>query len=123
MYACGSIYALSRSALTHIFKDGAEFNRFFAIEDQAMGLWMLAHNVTHFDDRRLCAKTCDSSHAFVAVNNGETCTGMIDPYVELPAVHRLAECHVPPPAQLPFLESKFQRFNRMIEAYEHAHGQ
>lgn len=104
--------------MKQVFKKGVESNRFFAIEDQSMGFWMLAHDVTYFDDRRLCAKTCDSSHAFVAVNNGATCTGMIDPYAEVPAVHALADCHVAPPADLPFIKSKFQRFNKMIQSYQ-----
>lgn len=119
MYACGPIYSLSRAAIMHVFKDEPESNRYFAIEDQAMGIWMLAHDVVHFDDRRLCASTCYSSHAFVAVNTGVKCIGMVNPSVELPAVHRLAECHATPPAQLPFLNtSEFPRFNEMIAAYQ-----
>lgn len=102
--------------MTHVFKDGVESNRFFNIEDQSMGFWMLAHNVTYFDDRRLCASTCHSSHAFVAVNNGAKCTGMVNPFVELPAVDALTACHVSPPEKLPFVKSDFSRFNTMIEA-------
>jgi hypothetical protein len=119
MYACGPIYAVSRKAMNHVFKDGAESNRFFAIEDQSMGMWMLAHNVVHFDDRRLCASTCHSSGAFVAVNGfAPTCTGMVNPSNELPMLQGLPECHATTPARLPFLRSRFRRFNEMIEAYK-----
>lgn len=115
MYACGAMYALSRSAMTHVFKEGAESHRVLANEDQAMGFWMLAHNVVYFDDQRLCASTCDSSHAFVGVNHGTYCNGLKDPSHELPALDAQAECQAAPPAQLPFLKSKFQRFNKMME--------
>jgi len=79
---------------------------------------MLAHNVTYFDDRRLCADKCHSSHAFAAVHGQSFCNGLEQPLIQLPELHATLECHATPPSQLPFLHSPFQRFNKMIEGYE-----
>lgn len=118
MYACGHTYALSRTAMTHVFKDADRSNRFFTSEDQSMGTWMLAHNVTYFDDRRLCASRCRRSGAFAAVNYGRHCNGLEQPLIQLPELHETPECHATPPIQLPFLNSPFQRFNKMIRSYD-----
>jgi hypothetical protein len=117
MYACGPAYALSRSAMQKVFAEERETNRFFNIEDQAMGFWMMAHNVTYYDDRRMCANNCHASR-FVAVNGlGPSCTGMRRPTVEIPRLQGLAACNAKPPAELPFVASNYPRFNNMTMAY------
>jgi len=105
--------------MMYIFKDGNRSNRFLAVEDQSMGLWMIAHNVTYFDDRRLCATDCHSSAAFVAVKgHGRYCDGLNESSIQLHALHATPECRAAPPRQLPFVHSPTQRFNNMIRAYE-----
>jgi len=114
LYAQGSIYALSMTALLQVFDGGQKMNRLFAVEDQAMGVWMLAHDVNLFDDQRLCAKACDASHAFVGLRykNSEN--------TSMPVFHGSNNCYKTPPATLPFLDSPISRFNVMIEAYTRA---
>lgn len=118
MYACGSAYALSRSAISKSFTSRSVADmRLLANEDTTVGLAMLAHTVVFFDDRRLCASSCNSDNSFIVVNGverNEGCSGLRNPAEELPALGMRPECKTMPPPALPLLRSKFDRFNAMM---------
>ena len=52
--------------------------------DVTVGSWMLAFNVTHYDDRRLCAAAC--SPTSVVVYDIPRCAGLCEPLESLPAL-------------------------------------
>lgn len=54
--------------------------------DVTVGAWMLAMNVTHFDDRRICETACVETTLAVTVS---------DPVKELPNLHADPNCHSP----------------------------
>ena len=54
---------------------------------------MLAMNVTHLDDRRLCDKVCGP--ATLAVYDIPRCAGLCDAPRSLPILHASSECHTP----------------------------
>lgn len=54
---------------------------------------MLAMNVTHLDDRRLCDKECGP--ATVAVYDIPKCAGLCDAPKSLPILHAAPECRTP----------------------------
>ncbi|KAL3142375.1 hypothetical protein ABBQ38_002711 [Trebouxia sp. C0009 RCD-2024] len=56
-HAWGSIYVLSGTAASSIAQMPSRM-RYFANEDVTLGAWMLALDVNHFDDRRLCDPWC-----------------------------------------------------------------
>jgi hypothetical protein len=57
--------------------------------DVTIGSWMLAFNVTHFDDRRLCETHC--SDTSVAVYDMPSCAGLCNAVTRLPELHNLHE--------------------------------
>ncbi|KAI8103077.1 hypothetical protein M9434_005862 [Picochlorum sp. BPE23] len=61
----GSVYVLSGAAAQAMLEINKEHLRFFANEDVTVGAWMLALDMKHYDDRRLCLSAC--GHAGVAV--------------------------------------------------------
>ena len=61
---------------------------------------MLAFNVTHYDDRRLCEPACSPSS--VVVYDMPKCAGLCDPIGSLPALARDKAC-VSGPAQAPLV--------------------
>ena len=54
---------------------------------------MLAFNVTHVDDRRLCETEC--SDKAVAVWGYPDCAGLCQPIEQLRELHGNERCHVP----------------------------
>lgn len=66
---------------------------------------MLALNVTHFDDRRLCQPQC-SAHS-IGVYDFPACAGLCDPLASLPSLHSSADCHIVNASALPMLEPIF----------------
>ena len=54
----GSLYILSQKAVEGMTSIDAYMLRHLANEDVTVGLWMLALDMTHYDDRRLCMKKC-----------------------------------------------------------------
>ena len=55
----GSLYVLSRKAAASMLAVPEDILRSFENEDVTIGTFMLAANLQHYDDRRLCASTCD----------------------------------------------------------------
>eukprot|EP00890_Picochlorum_soloecismus_P002142 jgi/Picsp_1/2929/NSC_01154-R1_galactosyltransferase family protein len=60
-HSWGSLYILSNNAVTAILSIDDKYLRNFANEDVTIGSWMLALNMNHYDDRRLCMPTCAMS--------------------------------------------------------------
>ena len=61
--------------------------------DVTIGGWMLAMNVTHLDDRRLCETACGP--ATLAVYDIPQCAGLCDAPKKLPELHRDPACQTP----------------------------
>ena len=57
-HSWGSLYILSNNAVTAILSIDDKHLRNFANEDVTIGSWMLALNMNHYDDRRLCMSSC-----------------------------------------------------------------
>jgi hypothetical protein len=57
-HSWGSLYILSSKAVTAILAIDEKHLRNFANEDVTIGSWMLALNMNHYDDRRLCMSSC-----------------------------------------------------------------
>jgi hypothetical protein len=73
--------------------------------DVTIGAWMLALNMSHFDDRRLCQPGC--SHHSIGVYDFPACAGLCDPMASLPALHDSPLCRNLTGATLPILEPFF----------------
>jgi galactosylxylosylprotein 3-beta-galactosyltransferase len=89
----GTIYVLSGRAAEHLATLNSNMLRFFANEDVTVGSWMLAARVQHFDDRRLCEKSC--SETSIAVFDIPECAGLCDAAKQLPELHSSAPCKLP----------------------------
>ena len=81
--------------------------------DVTVGGWMLAMNVTHLDDRRMCEESCGP--ATVAVYDIPHCAGLCDAPKSLPLLYASPACRTPPvdpkTGTLPKLQPYF-RFQR-----------
>jgi galactosylxylosylprotein 3-beta-galactosyltransferase len=85
----GTLYVLSGGAAGSVASQPPGSMRFFANEDVTVGSWMLARNVVHLDDRRLCATQCDDTS--VAVYDMPQCAGLCDAAKRLPELHAMPE--------------------------------
>ena len=94
LHAWGSAYAISMRA-ANALSALAVLDlpmRLLANEDTTLGLWMLAMNMRHGDDRRMCEKTC--SETSVIVYDMPTCAGLCHPVSDaLHTLHESAACH------------------------------
>ncbi|DBA81436.1 TPA: hypothetical protein ACH3X1_007222 [Trebouxia sp. C0004] len=110
-HAWGSIYVLSGNAALRVAQMPTGSLRFFANEDVTLGSWMLAFNVRHFDDRRLCDAWCTSSS--LAVYNIPECSGLCNPVEDLVHLHAQSDCVSPAltDGSVPLLPPIF-RFNQ-----------
>lgn len=110
-HAWGSIYVLSGNAALRVAQMPAGSMRFFANEDVTLGSWMLAFNVHHFDDRRLCDPWCTPSS--LAVYNIPECSGLCNPVEDLVHLHAQSDCVSPAltDGSMPLLPPIF-RFNQ-----------
>ena len=61
------------------------------VADVTLGSWMLAFNMHHFDDRRLCDPWCTPSS--LAVYNIPQCSGLCNPVQDLVHLHAQPDCH------------------------------
>ncbi|KAL3152446.1 hypothetical protein ABBQ32_001493 [Trebouxia sp. C0010 RCD-2024] len=88
-HAWGSIYVLSGTAASSIAQMPSRM-RYFANEDVTLGAWMLALDVNHFDDRRLCDPWCTPSS--LAVYNIPECSGLCNPVDDLLHLYAQEDC-------------------------------
>ena len=93
-HAWGSLYVLSYNAIARLMKLHPETLRYFANEDVTVGSWMLVLPVLHYDDRRLCATSCDRDLNAIAVWDYPQCAGLCDP------IHSMARLHSHPSCSL-----------------------
>ncbi|XRB16226.1 glycosyltransferase family 31 protein [Pseudoscourfieldia marina] len=93
LHAWGSAYAISMRA-ANALSALAVLDlpmRLLANEDTTLGLWMLAMNMRHGDDRRMCEKTC--SETSVIVYDMPKCAGLCHPVSDaLHTLHESAAC-------------------------------
>jgi hypothetical protein len=118
MYACGSAYVLSKTAVVRVFGARRPFTyRMLGNEDTSMGLLMLAHDLTFFEDLRLCASMCHASQAFVVVHGRPwRCGDLSDPSA-FKAISWNRNCSAVSHMPLPFIRSSYDRFNKMIQMF------
>eukprot|EP00887_Chlorella_sp_A99_P000226 scaffold13.g226.t1 len=84
-----------------------------------IGSWMLAFNVTHYDDRRLCETNCTESS--LAAYDIPVCAGLCDAAAQLPSLHASAACRLPatpPTGGLPLAQPVFLFDRRPDPAWE-----
>ncbi|CAD7702822.1 unnamed protein product [Ostreobium quekettii] len=92
-HAWGCVYALSGRAAALLSSIDPNMLRFFNNEDVTLGSWLLAFNISHYDDRRLCEASC--SQTSLVVYDFPDCAGLCDPYARLPEVHADPQCKLP----------------------------
>ncbi|KAK2986608.1 hypothetical protein RJ640_004364 [Escallonia rubra] len=101
LHAYGPIYALSADVVASLMKITkicliVRFYSFrmFSNEDVTIGAWMLAMNVNHEDNRKLCAPECTTSS--IAVWDIPKCSGLCNPEKKLLELHRIESCSSSP---------------------------
>jgi len=92
-HAWGPAYVVSRRAAADIANMREGSLRFFNNEDVTVGAWMLALNVVHDDDRRLCDKSCKDTT--IAMYDMPTCSGLCNATYSLPVLHSDPACRDP----------------------------
>jgi galactosylxylosylprotein 3-beta-galactosyltransferase len=86
----GCIYALSGRAAGMLARKDPSSMRSFSNEDVTIGSWMLSMNVKHFDERRLCERSCSSTS--IAVFDFPLCAGLCDAAEQMPKLHESYAC-------------------------------
>ncbi|GMH38226.1 hypothetical protein BSKO_06110 [Bryopsis sp. KO-2023] len=102
LHAYGSIYVMSKRTVEDVIVRNFNNLRYFANEDTTVGSWMLGHNVTHFEDMRLCATHCSGKAVGILRNE---CAGLCDPLKDLYLVHNARSCRFPAEDPLPYMPS------------------
>ncbi|KAK6157331.1 hypothetical protein DH2020_011579 [Rehmannia glutinosa] len=85
LHAYGPIYALSKDVVTSLVALRNNSFRMFSNEDVTIGSWMLAMNVNHEDNRKLCEAECTSSS--IAVWDIPKCSGLCNPEKKMLELH------------------------------------
>jgi len=88
----GCAYSVSGRAASFISAIPIGSLRFLNNEDTTIGAWMLAFNVTYFDDRRLCSTSCTPYS--LAVYDIPTCAGLCEPQTKMKELFRQKECQL-----------------------------
>lgn len=92
-YYSGSVYVLSRDVVDKVLLRNFDDLRHQKHEDAMVGLWMVAFNVQHEDDRRLCSHKC--SPTAVVVSHDPDCSGLCEPVEDMYATHNETLCKGP----------------------------
>mmetsp|Transcript_17052 Transcript_17052/g.50903 ORF Transcript_17052/g.50903 Transcript_17052/m.50903 type:complete len:344 (+) Transcript_17052:252-1283(+) len=90
----GSIYVLSGAAATLLNALPPTRLRYLSNEDVTVGSWMLAMNVSHFDDRRMCEPACGATS--VAVYDFPKCAGLCNSVDSLSWLWKQKPCRAGP---------------------------
>jgi galactosylxylosylprotein 3-beta-galactosyltransferase len=61
--------------------------RFFGAGDASFGAWMLAFNVTHWEDRRMCSNDCSETN-ILGLYHTTRCNGLCKPEEDMLELHR-----------------------------------
>jgi Galactosyltransferase len=115
LHAYGSIYSVQGRVVDNIVAPNSRLLRYIANEgaalhtptplptipgphrtrmpaDTTFGLWMLAFNVTFFEDMRLCSPKCHP-HAVAFLDNN--CSGLCNPVNDMYRLSKMYFCHRP----------------------------
>mmetsp|Transcript_36868 Transcript_36868/g.93161 ORF Transcript_36868/g.93161 Transcript_36868/m.93161 type:complete len:425 (+) Transcript_36868:133-1407(+) len=84
-YHAGPAYAMSRRAVRLLASVPDGGLRFWGAGDASFGAWMLAFNVTHLEDRRLCSPNCNEINALAHWGN---CNGLCGPSKAMLLAHK-----------------------------------
>lgn len=90
LHAYGPIYALSADVVASLGALRNDSFRMFSNEDVTIGAWMLAMNVNHEDNRKLCEAECTPSS--IAVWDIPKCSGLCNPEKKLLELHKMESC-------------------------------
>eukprot|EP00252_Welwitschia_mirabilis_P022256 TRINITY_DN5981_c0_g1_i2.p1 TRINITY_DN5981_c0_g1~~TRINITY_DN5981_c0_g1_i2.p1 ORF type:complete len:356 (-),score=59.86 TRINITY_DN5981_c0_g1_i2:280-1347(-) len=90
----GPIYALSAEVVSTLSVIRNDSFRMFSNEDVTIGAWMLAMNVNHEDNRRLCDPECKANS--IAVWDIPKCSGLCNPAEKLRILHKMDMCSKSP---------------------------
>jgi hypothetical protein len=102
LHAYGSIYVLSGDVVERVVVRNFDNLRLLANEDTTVGVWMLSHAVTHFEDMRLCVPGCNQAAVGVLSN---WCAGLCDPVADMYRMHGNESCQMAVKAPLPYIRS------------------
>lgn len=94
LHAYGPIYALSKEVVANLAATKNQRYRMFINEDVTIGVWMLAMDVVHEDNRDICATSCGPTS--IAVWDLPKCSGLCNPTVKMPELHRDEMCSKSP---------------------------
>ncbi|XP_073156053.1 probable beta-1,3-galactosyltransferase 14 [Henckelia pumila] len=90
LHAYGPIYALSADVVSSLVALRNNSFRMFSNEDVTIGSWMLAMNVHHEDNKKLCQAECTPSS--IAVWDIPKCSGLCEPEKKMLELHRKDIC-------------------------------
>lgn len=94
LHAYGPIYALSAEVVASLSAARNNSLRMFMNEDVTIGVWMLAMDVTHEDNRALCDPQCHPNS--IAVWDLPKCSGLCHPTEQLSILHQDPMCSTSP---------------------------
>ncbi|KAL3849274.1 hypothetical protein ACJIZ3_011156 [Penstemon smallii] len=90
LHAYGPLYALSADVVASLVALRNNSFRMFSNEDVTIGSWMLAMNVNHEDNRKLCEAECTPSS--IAVWDIPKCSGLCNPEKKMLELHSKDIC-------------------------------
>lgn len=102
LHAYGSLYVTSAAVAKKVIVKNFDDLRLFSNEDTSMGIWMLGHNVTYFEDMRLCAEGCSAAAIGILRKN---CMGLCNPTKDMYRIHDARHCQGNSTDPLPYLPS------------------
>jgi hypothetical protein len=111
LHALASTYILSGDVVERVVVRNFDNLRLLNNEGTMVGLWMLSHDVTFFEDRRVCVKEC--------VLNGVVlsgwCAGLCEPIKDMYTAHAVGACRkrVKGPLRYIHSDAELQEFERM----------
>eukprot|EP00803_Ostreobium_quekettii_P009142 evm.model.scf_297.1 EVM.evm.TU.scf_297.1 scf_297:55686-61562(-) len=104
LHAQSKLYVLSGETADSVIRLNTGDLRHFASAEASVGVWMLGHNVTYFEDMRLCSDGC-LQQAIGVMQAG--CMGLCDPIRDMHLIHRARHCQTEAQDPLPYLESEW----------------
>jgi len=102
LHAYGSLYVMSREVVEKVIIRNMDNLRMLANEDTSVGVWMLSHNVTHFEDMRLCSEECATEAIGIRKKD---CMGLCSPTKDMYIAHRTKSCREEATDPLPYMPS------------------
>ncbi|XP_024393869.1 probable beta-1,3-galactosyltransferase 13 [Physcomitrium patens] len=90
LHAYGPIYGLSKEVVANLAATKDHMYRMFINEDVTIGVWMLAMDVEHEDNRDICATKCGPTA--IAVWDLPKCSGLCNPTMRMLELHGADKC-------------------------------